>query len=270
VLLTVHSIVSADARVQRTESLVFDIFNRLQEPVSTLIERRLFGMSDQITTVSGAAARDMQSLLLEVGKHVEITWNGVDTGFFLPGGETPEPDTLLFVGRLAPGKGLANLLDAMTPVIKSYPGTKLLIAGEGPLHGKIRSLIDQRGLARQIQLLGQVDSRERLRGLYQKAWALVLPSHHESMPTVVLEAMACGSPVVSTAVGSVPEVITDGANGLLVPPRQPKELAYTICRLLGDAGLRARLGVAARSTVERRFSWQTVGSSYLRCYQELL
>jgi glycosyltransferase involved in cell wall biosynthesis len=270
VLLTVHSMMLADVRSRRTESL-FDVLSKLQAPVSTRIERRLFRISGRIAAVSQAAARDMQPLLLHEGKTVEVTWNGVDTGFFSPdGNEIPESGTLLFVGRLAPGKGLADLVQAMTQVARQVPGARLLVAGDGPLHKKLGSLIAQSGLEGQIELLGHVQSRERLRTLYRESWAFVLPSHHESMPTVVLEAMACGTPVISTRVGSVPDFIVDGSNGLLVPPRAPEAMAGAISKLLGDQELCARLGAAARRTVEDRFSWQAVGAAYLRCYRALL
>jgi glycosyltransferase involved in cell wall biosynthesis len=269
VLLTIHSLMLPDVQARRMESPI-DIFHWLQSPVSTQIERQLFRISDRITTVSEAVARDVQPLLDRSGKSVEVTWNGVDTAFFSPDTrKASEPDSLLFVGRLAPGKGLSDLVQAMVGIVRRHPMARLRIAGHGPLHTKLKALVGQNGLAGQVELLGHVDSRNRLRDLYRDAWALILPSHHESMPTVLLEAMACGTPVISTDVGSVSDVVANGTNGLLIPPRAPGELARATCLLLSDAGLRNRLGTAARRSVEERFSWEAVGAAYLRCYRVL-
>jgi glycosyltransferase involved in cell wall biosynthesis len=270
ILLTIHSMVLASIRSQCT-CYVQDVPQRLQAPVSALIERRLFDLSSKVTAVSKAAARDAESLLLASAGSIQVTWNGVDTCFFSPGAkEAPTSGLLLFVGRLSPAKGLADLVQAMTQVARQHPGAKLSIAGSGSFYRNLTSLIRQSGLEWRITLLGHVGSRERLRDLYREAWVLVLPSHRESMPTVVLEAMACGTPVISTRVGSVPDVITHGVNGLLVRTHAPEELAQAICGLLDDTRSRAQLAAAARSTVSERFSWEKVGTTYLSCYQMLL
>jgi glycosyltransferase involved in cell wall biosynthesis len=102
-----------------------------------------------------------------------------------------------------------------------------------------------------VSFLGHVpygDMPAFLRG----ADALVLPSRSESMPYAVLEAMACGLPVVATSVGGIPEIIDDGRNGLLVPPNSPERLADGLLALAGDEGLRARLGGEARRTAVER------------------
>jgi glycosyltransferase involved in cell wall biosynthesis len=90
------------------------------------------------------------------------------------------------------------------------------------------------------------------------------------MPTALLEAMAIGLPVVSTAVGGALEAVVNGENGLLVPPREPEALAEALLTLLGDATLRYRLGGNARTTVEQHFSWDAVGERYLACYEQVV
>ena len=106
--------------------------------------------------------------------------------------------------------------------------------------------------------------------IYQEAALFAHAAHYEGLPTVLLEALACSRPVVSTAVSGALDVVEDGVNGLLVPARSPETLADAICRLLGDHRLRARLGAAAYRTVQDCYSWQVVGDSYLRCYRALL
>lgn len=270
VLLTIHSMMLADARARRVDS-VFELLSRLQTPVSTQIERRLLRTSRIMVAVSKEAAENAQHTLPQDDRRIEIVWNGVDDQFFSPfPNHTADHNRLLFVGRLAPGKGLEDLLEAMKLVVERHPQANVSVAGNGPLKNRIMSRIERRGLQKHVRLLGHVCVRDRLRTLYQKAWALVLPSHHESLPTVMLEAMACGTPVIATHVGGIPDVITDRVNGLLVPPRSPGILADTICLLLGDPGLRASLGEGARRTVKDRFTWRLVGNRYMSFYDSLL
>jgi glycosyltransferase involved in cell wall biosynthesis len=137
---------------------------------------------------------------------------------------------------------------------------------------RLRAWVSQAGLERYFDFRGHLgaDQRDELVRLYQKAWVFVLPSYHEGMPTVLLEAMASGLPVVSTAVGGAKEVLVNGENGLLVPPRDSHALAYAMRALLENAGLRDYLGRNARETVERCYSWDAIGERYVACYERVL
>lgn len=269
VLLTVHSLMLADARARKVDS-VYDLLTKLQSPVSSLIEKQLFHISRKVTAVSPPVAEQVQHFLPQKKRRVEITWNGVDSRFFSPGNQDcSNPSELLFVGRLAPGKGLHDLILAFKIVIVQFPNVKLSIVGDGPLYSKMLSMIEQNGLKNHVRLIGHISSREALRAFYQQAWGFILPSHHESLPGVILEAMACGTPVIATRVGGIPAVINNGVNGFLVSPRAPDALAGAICRLLKDDGFHSKLGQAARQTVEKQFSWNIIGENYLNCYNEI-
>ena len=269
-LLTIHSMMLADAKARKADSFI-GFLKKLQAPIDSLVEKELLGSCEGVTAVSIAAAENANSLLPQNDRCIEVMWNGVDTDFFSPGKQADtEPDHLLFVGRLAPGKGVDDLLDALEMVAAKNSRARLSIAGSGPMWRRIDSRIRRNALDRHVRLLGHIGSRKALRDLYRRSSALVLPSHHESLPTVMLEAMACGTPVIATSVGGVADVIENGINGLLVPPRAPNELATAIERLTSDAGLRERLANAARSGVEERFSWEVVGGRYLRHYQALV
>jgi glycosyltransferase involved in cell wall biosynthesis len=121
-----------------------------------------------------------------------------------------------------------------------------------------------------VTLLGHIADRAEMRRLYQGAAAYVHAAHYEGLPTVLLEAMACGRPVVTTAVSGALDVVQDGRNGLLVPPHNPQRMADSIVRLLRDPGLGERLGQAAHATIQERYSWQVVSRSYLAQYEALL
>src|SRR5690606_8949952 len=107
----------------------------------------------------------------------------------------------------------------------------------------------------------------RLIELYRRARLFVHPAHYEGLPTVLLEAMACAKPVVTTAVSGALDVVKHGKNGLLAPPYAPNQLADAVCALLDDPALGRRLGAAARETIQSCYSWQTVGQGYLNCYR---
>jgi len=267
-LLTVHSMVRADSTSRKVNS-VFDLLNRLQTPISAQVEVRLVNSSDSVVAVSKPAGSDAAKVLSRGGE-VEVVWNGVDTSFFYPGKqEEADRNSLLYVGRLAPGKGLDDLLMAFGQITEQHPLAVLSIAGDGPLLGGTRQSVRRLGLDKRVRFLGHVTSRTALRALYRRAWLVVLPSHHESMPTVVLEAIACGIPVLATSVGSVSEVISDGESGLLVPPRDSVRLGLAMEQVLGDSDFREQLSRAGPFKVRERFSWEVVGRSYLRCYEGL-
>jgi glycosyltransferase involved in cell wall biosynthesis len=124
------------------------------------------------------------------------------------------------------------------------------------------------GLEDHVRLHGQVASADVARTL-QGADALLHPSVIEGLPTVLLEAMACGVPVVATDCGGVTEAVTDGVEGFVVPTRQPGELAVALERLWRDPGLRARMGAAGRRTVTSRFTLERQLDEFVALYREV-
>lgn len=155
-----------------------------------------------------------------------------------------EGPTLAFVGRLVPQKALAVGLDALAEV----PDVSLAIAGDGPDRAALERRAGELGLAGRVRFLGSVP-RDTVLRLFRAADAALLPSAWENFPHTVVEALAVGCPVIASAVGGVPEVVGDGENGLLVPPRDARALAAAIGRFFGDAELRERLSAAAPGSV---------------------
>jgi glycosyltransferase involved in cell wall biosynthesis len=270
ILLTVHNLMLADARARKTDGL-YDLLTKLMTPISTSIERRLFSVSRGITAVSQPVADKIQQRLNCEGGCVRVMWNGVDHIFFSPSGEVQaDPNNLLFVGRLAPGKGLRELILAFKLVVTRAPGARLSIIGDGPLRDMTAALIRKNGLEDHVNLIGHVNSREEIRAHYRRAWGLIMPSLHEGLPGVLLEAMACGTPVIATRVGGIPEVVRDEVNGILIPPGDADAIAGAACHLIRNADLRGRLGEAARGTIEKQFPWQIIGENYLSLYSDIL
>jgi glycosyltransferase involved in cell wall biosynthesis len=152
--------------------------------------------------------------------------------------------TLAFAGRLGPPKALWVALEALA----AAPEASLVIAGDGPEREHLERQVAELGLDGRVRFLGNL-TRDGVLRLFRAADAVVLSSSWENLPHTVLEALAVGTPVIATAVGGVPEVVSDGMNGLLVPPREPQALAAAIHRFLDDAALRVRLAEAATGSV---------------------
>ena len=155
------------------------------------------------------------------------------------------------VGWLLPEKGQELLIRALPAVLARYPGCRLVLAGEGPSRPGLERLAAGLGVAAAVQFAGLVDD---VSAVYRALDVFAFPSLAEPLGSSLLTAMAHGLPSVALAGGAVPEVIEDGRTGLLVEAPDPAAFAGAVLRLLDDASLAARLGAAARQTVEERFS----------------
>ncbi|HZQ51631.1 MAG TPA: glycosyltransferase [Bryobacteraceae bacterium] len=170
----------------------------------------------------------------------------------------------LFAGRLAPEKGLGTLLDAWERLGGRMP---LRIAGSGPLAHYVQSRCER--LAN-TQYLGQC-SRATIRDLLQKAAVLVVPSGwYEGCPLSIVEAFACGTPVIASRLGSLGEVVSDGANGFHFHPHDPADLADKVERVLADTGKRLAMRRAARATYEAEYTAEMNYQLLLEIYRKSL
>jgi glycosyltransferase involved in cell wall biosynthesis len=179
------------------------------------------------------------------------------------------PDTipvLLAVGRLSAEKGFADLVQAVAVAQRGAPEFRLAIVGEGPERQRLEASIAQLGLTGRVLLPGHDHD---MAAWYAMAYALVMPSHSEGSPNVLLEAMAAGLPVVATNVGGIPEMVTDDETALLVSSRNPQALGGAIARILTDAPAAAAMSSAARKTAGTRFSIPAHYRSLIRVYERL-
>ena len=198
--------------------------------------------------------------------------NGADLDLFHPDGAPGheerwpqlEPGYCLFVGKLTSRKGVDQLLEALVEL-----DIPCVIAGDGPSRRDLETLASQLGLSGRVRFLGSVP-RTQLPEVYRKAAMLVLPSHADTMPFVLLEAMASGTPPVATAIYGIPRLVKDGRDGLLVAPGDIDGLRRAIGDLASDSQLREKLARNARATVEREFTWKAHAQAALRVYEGLL
>jgi glycosyltransferase involved in cell wall biosynthesis len=173
----------------------------------------------------------------------------LDLDVFRPRPDEPKRYDVLFVGRLAANKGLPTILDAVDRVRRLRPGVRLGILGEGPLRPELDRRVAGLGHGANVEIVDRVATVSDVARVYARARMLVCASTAEGGPRVVVEAMACAVPVVSTPVGVVAELVRDGENGLLFR-WDAGELAARIGLLLGDEALRLRLGEAGRQAVQ--------------------
>ena len=171
------------------------------------------------------------------------------------------------VGRLDHwGKGHKELFSAMAHIRERHP-VQALIVGGGRRAAEVRQLAQSLGLADAVHFLGQ---RQDVPDLLNAMDIFVLPSYSEGVSLALLEAMAAGLPVIATAVGGLPEVVTDGENGLLIPPREAAALAGALTRLLEAPDFAKKLGQNARKHVREHYSLDRLGREINEIYEELV
>ncbi len=160
--------------------------------------------------------------------------------------------------RLIPKKGILTTLDALQTVVKTHPNLRYILCGDGPQTEAIRTRAAALGLTENVEFKGWLKP-EQLEQEYQSAHLFLHPSEltpeadQEGIPNSMLEAMATGLPVVATTHGGIPEAVTSGTDGLLVPERSPAELAQAILQILNDPDLRHQLGTNAATSVRTNF-----------------
>lgn len=203
----------------------------------------------------------------------EVVFNGIDTGLFRPVAPDPElrrelgaadAPLLLFVGRLQPWKGVETALRALVLL----PEARLAVAGDGEDRARLEALAVELGIAGRVRFLGSVE-RSELPRLYSSADLLVATSHaSETFGIGLVEAQACGLPVVASRFGGFPEVIDEGSTGLLFPPRDPAALAAAARSLLECPERRAAVAAAAPGWAAQ-FAWPAVTDRIEAVYERM-
>lgn len=200
-------------------------------------------------------------------RHIQVVFNPVMPLDVSPESSARVPGCLLFLGRLSKQKGIYVLLDAFSALVQEEPRLRLICAGDGDV-AEVRRIVAARGLAESVDVPGWIDEARRAQ-LLLTASIYVLPSFIEGVPMSILEAMSAGLPVVATPVGGIPEIITDGQEGLLVPAGSVDELAGAIRRLVRDPRLQAEMGARGRAKFRERFDASVIVPRIESIYAEL-
>ncbi|MEP1356252.1 MAG: exopolysaccharide biosynthesis GT4 family glycosyltransferase EpsE [Tateyamaria sp.] len=216
------------------------------------------------TVITETLRREVTKKLPQVADKISIAPMGVDTEYFAPTDPTPVRQDGAFqwfsCGRLVPGKGFDTIIRAARRLREDNPDRTfdIRIAGEDSKDGQgfrleLQSEIDAAGLSEVITLLGSLP-QESIRTELEKAQGFVLISNEEALGVAYMEAMACGLPTIGARTGGVGELIADGQDGYLVPPRDDATLAWIMLRIMTDPDLCTALAQSAREKVLNHFS----------------
>jgi len=231
---------------------------------------RIIVMSDELR----------QKVLMEgfSGRKVARIPNGVNIELFYPYPDKEKEElrksnklvskkVLVYSGWLVEGKGLDTLLEAFKLVASENRETYLLLLGKGPLGDRLKDKAGSLGISDNVCFKGNVPN---VHEYLNSADIFVFPSFREGMPNSLLEAMACGLPVIASKIGGVVDVVEDGKSGILFEPGDVSGLASAMVRLLNDNELRLKLGAEARKRIVDSFSIDRIADEYIRLYERLL
>lgn len=191
-------------------------------------------------------------------KEIHVITNGVDTDYYVPKENIRNGINLLFVSRLIERKGLQFLLPQMKQIVQNCNDeVHLTVVGDGPYRSTLEEMVRKEDIAQYVSFEGY-KNREQIAAYYQNADMFLLPSKKEGMPNVVLEAMACGLPIVMTPCEGSAELVHD--NGIVVHREQ---FAQEIIKICNDRELMSRMGSESRRMAVEQFSWDCIVSNYL-------
>lgn len=239
-------------------------------PKHNLLRRLMSRFVDRYIPVSADLQRWLEEVVGIAPAKTLLIHNGVDTEHFKPAAHGPDKFVIGTVGRAQDVKNQAGLVDAFIALRALLPDQhdrlRLAIVGDGPLRPKLEAQVAAAGIGDVVWLPGaRTDIAELMRGFSLFA----LSSITEGTPVTMLEAMACRLPVVSTAVGGIPELIDDGVTGTLVPAGDSAAMAAALARYAGDPALGARHGWAAREHIEAHNSVAAMVHAYVALYDGL-
>ncbi len=196
-------------------------------------------------------------------KRLSVIHNGIDTQLFNHSDTQPDAPTVLHVGRLVPDKNQETLIKAFSLVRKQIANAQLRIVGDGPLLDQLQRLAQTLLPKNSYQFVPGTTS---IAPIYRQGTLFAMSSVREGLPNVVLEAMACGLPVVATRVGGIPELVEDGVTGLLVSPQNHEDMASSMITLLAHPTNARAFGRAGQDTLQKKFSLSASLSAHLALF----
>lgn len=267
ILHTVHGIQEA---LGGWEHLKWKCYSLMSSQVTKRVASGLIGVSHDITSFLRKRFPDTQVTCIHNG-----IMNDLSAQTDMPGTTRDqigivEPAFVVgCVGRLSPVKGIEYLLQAVSLLVheREMQSIQVVIVGGGPLQRSLETLAQNLAISGHVRFLGERHDVPSLLRLFD---VFAMPSLHEGIPMALLEAMRAGCPVVASAVGGIPEVIRDGNDGVLVPPKDPSVLAHAIGAMQASASNRARFSEAGRARVAAEFDARRMAIRTKEFYQDLL
>lgn len=242
----------------------YDVYRK---PPADLAERIRHAAA--VVTVSAANVDHLEAAAGADRTRVQIVPCGVDLDEFRPDPARVEPATIVCVARLRPVKNLGMLIEACRLLAVRGIPARAVVIGEGPSLPELEAHRTRVGLdARHVAFLGAAD-QSAVRGWWQRATVGTLTSVSEGMPVSLMEAAACGVPVVAPSVGGIPELVADGLTGFITAPGDATAVADGLARLLTSPALRATMSLAARARAEAHFSLAQQVETLVRLWSQL-
>jgi len=241
-----------------------DVYN--PKGLIKLTSRMVIKNADSAIALTQDMKKEMQRIC---DRDIAIVPNGINMADLLDDSvRKDEADfgrRILFVGRLSPVKGVQYLIKAMKQIHDKIPDARLIIVGDGREREMLEALSIQLGIQKYVQFGGEVP-HEKVLSFMQQADVFVLPSLSEGFPMVIIEALACGLPIVASRVGGIPEIIMSETNGYLVEARDTETIANSIILLLQDEKLRKKISDNNKQLV-KKYTWENTIIELERLYQ---
>lgn len=234
-----------------------------------------FSQASTIISVSNAMAEEFRRVMQTQDTPMDIVPDGVDMNP-KPGGRDLVRKALniedsfvyLFIGRLTFEKGVSELLHAFLTVTSQINNCHLIIIGKGHMEGEIDSFIKNNNLDEKITMAGEVE-HSAIADYYAAADLFVLPSYNESLGTVILESLRCGTPVLATRVGGIPEIVEEEKNGLLVPVKDTNALTNSMLLVAKDKDYFNQLKIGASQQITK-YDWKYLCNSIIEIYKRVI
>ena len=203
-------------------------------------------------------------------KEIGVITNGIDIEEFFPAPDKKEADrfTIICVSRVTPRKGIRFLIQAFNILSRRYDYIRLVIVGDGNERASLEDLVQALELKEKVLFTGPV-LHEKVLEYYQKANIFALPSMNEGMSNTMLEALACGLPLVATDTGGTRELIEEGQNGFIVKMKESHDLAEKIEKFLLNRNLEKEMGRKSRE-IAKKFAWSVVANKYIDLYDKTI
>lgn len=281
VITTIHCVRHMQRRSQKgaLETKIVNIMSNNKIPSrhyllwEALQEKFVVKNSDRICAVSTGVKKELVDIYPIPHERIYVVGNGVDTSQFKPlnqlAFEKIKCIKLLWVGRFSGFKGEIDLITACDILRKKQVNFHLKMIGNGDGHLQAAQYVRDLHLNNNIEIIPYI-SYKKISEHYQKAHVFILPSLYEGMPKVVLEAMACGCPIIVSDIPGCKELVKEGRNGFLVPIMRPDLLVKAILALHKNPNLCISMEKESRKIVEDEYTWDAVARRVEQCYQSIL
>ncbi len=272
VVATIHHPIFIDMKADLAQAKrLWSKFRRTMFYSFLIMQHFVAKRMDRVITVSQISAKDTMRVLKLPEYKVRVVPNGIDINVFKNSNHTPkEPNSIVMVGNTEDRKkGVVFLLKAIKLLQENVDVKLSIVDRHGDYTKYAPKLVAEHGLGDRVTFTGRLSVDELVKR-YSVSEIAVTASVYEGFGLPCAEAMSCGTPVIATRAGALPEIVGSDGAGILVPPEDPVALSEAIKRLFGDESLRQRMGKAARKRIEESFSWEVAARKTLKVYEEVV